>query len=125
MSGSSSCSSTITEHRPVIPDTLTQPDSITSIGGKLDSVLQAVKKIGTFLANPRTSLEKKIDIITADLTLLHADHRKLADTFHDTELLLAKLQPKTQALDSVLTSLTDIVCIVERRTECGGPIEKK
>ncbi|KAJ1151073.1 hypothetical protein NDU88_003861 [Pleurodeles waltl] len=39
---------------------------------KLDAVLLAVD-------NTQTSLESKIDTVSSDLSLLHADHRKLAD----------------------------------------------
>ncbi|KAJ1103849.1 hypothetical protein NDU88_001270 [Pleurodeles waltl] len=58
----------------------------TSDGQKLDAILAAVKRLGTSLNQTRASLENKIDKVTTDLTLLHADHRKLADRTHSLDL---------------------------------------
>ncbi|KAJ1098411.1 hypothetical protein NDU88_003522 [Pleurodeles waltl] len=55
---------------------------------KLDAVLAAVERIGTSLEWARTSLEGKIDKVASDLTLLHADHRKLADKAGALEMRL-------------------------------------
>ncbi|KAJ1085121.1 hypothetical protein NDU88_005254 [Pleurodeles waltl] len=65
---------------------------------KLDAVLLAID-------NTRTSLESKIDMVSLDLSLLHADHRKLADRVtlveRDTQALLFR----TQSLETSLKEL--------------------
>ncbi|KAJ1158355.1 hypothetical protein NDU88_011046 [Pleurodeles waltl] len=52
--------------------------ALDSDGHKLDAVLAAVERIGTSLDQAPTSLESKINKVASDLTLLHADHCKLA-----------------------------------------------
>ncbi|KAJ1166805.1 hypothetical protein NDU88_007201 [Pleurodeles waltl] len=67
---------------------------------KLDAVLAAVECIGDSLERARTSLEAKIDKVTSDLILLHADHRKLADKTGAIEARVDDLMPMTSRLKS-------------------------
>ncbi|KAJ1166497.1 hypothetical protein NDU88_006897 [Pleurodeles waltl] len=73
-----------------------------SISDKVDTVLAAVKKIGAALENMRATLECKIDAVLTDLTLLHEDHRKLAEKVHNAELTIEELQLQTWEMDSSL-----------------------
>ena len=66
---------------------------------KLDAVLAAIE-------HTRTSLEHKIDMIAADLSLLPADHHKLADKVCNKDQTLAVLQSARQTLEDSVQTLT-------------------
>ncbi|KAJ1117751.1 hypothetical protein NDU88_005948 [Pleurodeles waltl] len=100
-----------------VPYTLNNPDRSASITNKLYSTVEAVERLKPFLENTRMSLESKIDNVTDELTMLHADHQKLADKVHDAEQLSTKLQPITQDLDFSLQALEDCVHSLERRAK--------
>ncbi|KAJ1100621.1 hypothetical protein NDU88_005702 [Pleurodeles waltl] len=72
-----------------------RPEALASNSHKLDAVLAAVERIGTDLDQTQASLESKIDKVTSDLNLLHADHRKLADKTCLLEDTLSDLTPNT------------------------------
>ncbi|KAJ1181894.1 hypothetical protein NDU88_007093 [Pleurodeles waltl] len=65
----------------------------------------------------RTSLANKIDTVVTDLTLLHADHRKLADKSRATEHTLYELAPKAPQVDTSVQSLLDWKATLERRVD--------
>ncbi|KAJ1082822.1 hypothetical protein NDU88_002987 [Pleurodeles waltl] len=75
-------------------------DMVAQDSQKLDVVLAAVERIGDSLERARTSLEAKIDRVTSDLVLLHADHHKLADKTGEIELGVDELVPTTSRLKS-------------------------
>ena len=81
-----------------------------SLDSKLDAVLAAIEQ-------SRSSLEQKIDTVAADLSLLHADHRKLTDRVQETERTLSQLQPEVKSLDESVLSLLDRVRFLEGRAE--------
>ncbi|KAJ1180454.1 hypothetical protein NDU88_005675 [Pleurodeles waltl] len=69
------------------------------------------------LVQTRTLLENKIDKVINDLTLLHTDHRKLADKTRMLEDTLNDLAPKTSQMDTSLRELVDRVTALEHRAE--------
>ncbi|KAJ1101508.1 hypothetical protein NDU88_006575 [Pleurodeles waltl] len=82
----------------------------TSLEDKLDRILLATE-------DSKMSLETKIDPVASDLTLLHADHRKVADKVVMAEQSIETLQPKTQSRKSSLETLADCVQILEQGAE--------
>ncbi|KAJ1097645.1 hypothetical protein NDU88_002762 [Pleurodeles waltl] len=71
-----------------------------AIEDKLDAVLLAID-------NTWTSLESKIDTVSSDLSLLHADHRKLADMVTLVERDAQALPLRTHSLETSLKELTE------------------
>ncbi|KAJ1098883.1 hypothetical protein NDU88_003990 [Pleurodeles waltl] len=76
----------------------------------LDAVLLAID-------NTWTSLESKIDMVSSDLGLLHADHGKLADRVTLVEQTVMTLPPRMDNLDTALKELMDRVRMLEQRAE--------
>ena len=87
-----------------------QPNQTQSLDSKLDAVLVAIDQ-------SRSSLENKIDTVAADLSLLHADHRKLVDKVNEAERVLTQLQPEVKTLDESVQSLLERVRFLEGRAE--------
>ena len=83
---------------------------IKAMDAKLDSVLNAISQT-------RTSLEDKIGTVSADLSLLHADHRKLAEKVHMAEQKIAILEPAVVENTESLQPLLDRVRFLEGRAE--------
>ncbi|KAJ1209483.1 hypothetical protein NDU88_004861 [Pleurodeles waltl] len=81
-----------------------------SLGHKLDVLLEAIEKNWT-------SLENKIDNVAADLTLLHVDQHKLVDKVHTAEQTLAELQLRSQKMEPSLRTLENRVHALESRAE--------
>ncbi|KAJ1188285.1 hypothetical protein NDU88_005047 [Pleurodeles waltl] len=79
---------------------------------KLDAVLAAVEHIGDSLERARTSLEAKIDKVTSDLVLLHADHRNLADKTGAIEARVDELTPMASRLKSEMGDVLACLRIV-------------
>ncbi|KAJ1139770.1 hypothetical protein NDU88_006135 [Pleurodeles waltl] len=68
-------------------ETLAQLDTtLKSHSAQFDKVLQAI-------LDTKTSLETRINTIATDVTLLRADHRKLADRVEEMESSFAALCP--------------------------------
>ena len=89
---------------------LSQSNQVQSLDSKLDAVLVAIEQ-------SRSSLENKIDTVAADLSLLHADHRKLVDKVQEAEHTLTQLQPEVKSLDVSVQSLLERVRFLEGRAE--------
>ncbi|KAJ1106806.1 hypothetical protein NDU88_004204 [Pleurodeles waltl] len=81
---------------------------------KLDAVLAAVECIGDSLERAPTSLEAKIDKVTSDLVLLHADHRKLADKTGAIEARVDELTPMASRLKTEMGYVLARVAELER-----------
>ncbi|KAJ1186727.1 hypothetical protein NDU88_003508 [Pleurodeles waltl] len=77
---------------------------------KLDAVLLAID-------STRTSVEAKIDMVSSDLGLLHADDRKLGDRVALVEQTVMALLPRTDNLETSLKELKDKVRMLEQRAE--------
>ncbi|KAJ1197767.1 hypothetical protein NDU88_001615 [Pleurodeles waltl] len=92
-------------------------EGVTQDSKKLDTVLAAVECIGDSLERARTYLESKIDKVTSDLTLLHADHRKLADKTGILEARIDELVPTTSWLEASLGDALTRIGELERRAE--------
>ncbi|KAJ1116027.1 hypothetical protein NDU88_004246 [Pleurodeles waltl] len=80
-----------------------------TVENKWAAVLEVIEKIHTSLDDTRTSPENKIDHVALDLTLLHADHCKLAAKIHTVEQIIVELQPGTREMESSLKMLAERV----------------
>lgn len=63
------------------------PTAMTAQADKLDLILQEV-------SNSRKAIEQQVSAIATGLTILKADHSKLADTVRSNKLHLAELMPQ-------------------------------
>ncbi|KAJ1129924.1 hypothetical protein NDU88_008284 [Pleurodeles waltl] len=95
---------------PDITDPHPRSGDATTPEDKLDILLVVIEK-------SRLSLENKIDVVAADLTLFHADHRKLSERVHKTEQSLAALQSQTHTVETQLTQFTEKICLLEERAD--------
>ncbi|KAJ1190467.1 hypothetical protein NDU88_007205 [Pleurodeles waltl] len=84
---------------------------------KLYAVLAAVERIGYSLERAHTSLEAKIDKVTSDLVLLHADHHKLADKTAAIEARVDELMRAASHLKSEMEDVLAHVVELERQVE--------
>ncbi|KAJ1099297.1 hypothetical protein NDU88_004399 [Pleurodeles waltl] len=76
----------------------------------LDTVLLAIRE-------SREALEKKIDNLAMDLTLLRDDHRKLKERVGTNKTLLTAVTLTQKATTAELTALTSCIKILETRAE--------
>ncbi|KAJ1192956.1 hypothetical protein NDU88_002262 [Pleurodeles waltl] len=74
-------------------------------------------KILQAIQDTKTTLETKIDTISQEVNLLHADTRKLADRVDDTESSLATMQPTVQDLQTQMSQLRMEVSSLHCRAE--------
>ncbi|KAJ1140723.1 hypothetical protein NDU88_007067 [Pleurodeles waltl] len=74
---------------------MANPECPSALEDKLGIVLLAIDGTGT-------SLDSKIDTVSSDLGLLHADHKKLADKVTLVEKTVTTLPPRADKLNIAL-----------------------
>ena len=77
---------------------------------QLDKILEAITA-------SREALEQKIETVVVDMTILHADQRKVAERVSIAETSLMGLQPVVSANNTRLESLQGRLAVMERRME--------